>query len=1007
MGKVFRVGCLFLFLAIVVLACIGILATSSRSESALAGAALASVFTILLWLYARRRIRNEFDDLHRRMAALHEELRKLKEKGVPAAAAPTATPEPPPAVVMAPEPVVATAPPPPSEPPPIEPVLPEPVIELPPPPPPPPPGPSLGARLRKLLDIEEVLGTNWLNKLGVIILVIGVALYLAYELRTVGPMGRILVGLVVSGTMLGAGVYFERRERWKILARAAISGGWALLFFTTYAMYHVPAARVIESQAVDLVLLLAVGAAMVVHSLRYYSQVTTGMAFLLAFSTVTISQVNVYSLVAGAILAVALVVVVLRFGWWELEVFGVMAAYLNHWWWLRHIIEPMHGHLVPFPEYTASTVLLYGYWAVFRWSYIARRLGHEDENAERISTVAALLNSFMLLAVQKYSSVHPELAFQALLGLGIAELILGQLPMTKRRRLAFLILTTIGATLTVAAIPFRYSGMRLVALWLLEAQALLLAGVFTREVLFRYLGMLASAITALHMIAFEAAEIMGRRWDGADVAPDYRIGLLFVIATVLFYFNAYKLPALRPAVFDGKFEDVFLRRLSYIGSVMLWAGAWVLCPESWTAVVWAQLGVLLALLAHRWTLPDLRVQGNCIAAAAFLRVVFINLQVPEHRWISVGLVIILLYVLVRWSGLEEMMGVDFPASQAYAWAATAVAMQLAWTELIPAAVVLGWTLLGLVLLEWGFVSRTFSLRLQACLVLVACFFRLFFVNLNAVVEAGQFSARVYTIVPVAMAFWYAWWRFADATGEGFERDERFHFQRIAGFLGTMTLVALVRFELAPDWVAAAWAVMAAVLVWICRLSDRRYFLNQGLLLAFLVSFRALFYNFYERSYFPAPFWQSRLVTVGLALLVLCGTLYLAYPLVVREVPETSRGRFRRMFGAFGRHPEQVLFFLPLVLLTALVRLEVPKGMVTLAWGVEAVAVFVFALWMRQRSYRLAGLGLLLIAVGKIVVFDVWGLSARDRYLTFIALGAALLAVSWLYTRYRDTVKQLL
>jgi uncharacterized membrane protein len=82
-------------------------------------------------------------------------------------------------------------------------------------------------------------------------------------------------------------------------------------------------------------------------------------------------------------------------------------------------------------------------------------------------------------------------------------------------------------------------------------------------------------------------------------------------------------------------------------------------------------------------------------------------------------------------------------------------------------------------------------------------------------------------------------------------------------------------------------------------------------------------------------------------------------------------------------------------------------MVTLAWGVEAVAVFVFALWMRQRSYRLAGLGLLLLAVGKIVAFDVWGLSARDRYLTFIALGVALLAVSWLYTRYREMVKQLL
>ncbi len=201
---------------------------------------------------------------------------------------------------------------------------------------------SLAARLKSSLDIEEMLGTNWLNKLGIVILVLGVAFFLAYQLKALGPAGKVLVGFVTAAVILGAGVWFDRGERYRILARAGIGGGWALSFFTTYAMYHVPAAQVLSSQTVDLALMLAVAAAMVFHTLRYRSQVVTGLAFLLAFLTVSISNSNVYSLSAGAVLAAGLVVIVGRMQWFELEVFGIVASYLNLYLWLRPIIEPMN-----------------------------------------------------------------------------------------------------------------------------------------------------------------------------------------------------------------------------------------------------------------------------------------------------------------------------------------------------------------------------------------------------------------------------------------------------------------------------------------------------------------------------------------------------------------------------------------------------------------------------------------------------------------------------------------
>jgi uncharacterized membrane protein len=103
----------------------------------------------------------------------------------------------------------------------------------------------------------------------------------------------------------------------------------------------------------------------------------------------------------------------------------------------------------------------------------------------------------------------------------------------------------------------------------------------------------------------------------------------------------------------------------------------------------------------------------------------------------------------------------------------------------------------------------------------------------------------------------------------------------------------------------------------------------------------------------------------------------------------------------------VIFFVPIVLLTFMLALKMRAGMVTVAWGMEGVAVFLLALALNERSFRLTGLALLMLCVGKIMVIDAWRLAPRDRYLTFIVLGLALLGVSFLYTRYRETIRQYL
>ena len=479
-------------------------------------------------------------------------------------------------------------------------------------------------RVKSSHDLEERLGTNWLNKLGIGILVLGIAFFLAYELKEVGPVGKVAVGWITATVLLGGGIWLERKERYRILAWAGIGGGWALLFFTTYAMYHVPAAKVLNSEVGDLTLMLAVTVGMVLHTLRYKSQSVTVIAFLLAFLTVSISHSTVYSMTAGALLAAGLVVTVLQTQWYEMELFGIVATYLNHYLWLRPIIEPMHGKRHPFPEFALSAGILAFYWATYRLSYVLR--SPRTERAENISTAVAILNSALLLALFKYQSAHPEFAFWALLVLGAVETLLSQLPITRKRRVAVIVLATLGVSLLIAAFPFKYSGTRLSVLWLLEAEALLLIGVWTKEIVFRRLGMLAMALVFVQMISVDAARIFGRRMDDADLRADFGLSIIFVLAAAVFYVNAHWVLKRWTQLFVNAVDLRVMERFSYVAALMAAIAAWLAFPQTFTAVAWCALGLGLAVAARQYSIPELGYQANLIGLAAVVRALSINLN---------------------------------------------------------------------------------------------------------------------------------------------------------------------------------------------------------------------------------------------------------------------------------------------------------------------------------------------------------------------------------------------
>ena len=227
------------------------------------------------------------------------------------------------------------------------------------------------------------------------------------------------------------------------------------------------------------------------------------------------------------------------------------------------------------------------------------------------------------------------------------------------------------------------------------------------------------------------------------------------------------------------------------------------------------------------------------------------------------------------------------------------------------------------------------------------------------------------------------------------------------YLGTATVAALFYFQFQPEWVVAAYAALAFALFAAAWLLHRPIFLHQGILLTLGTFARGIAHNLFGSGYFTGGTWNGRFLVVGSSVVILLTTLFFAYQLRGRYAAPNNASRWRKIATALVARPEQLQFFVPFLLLTTMLALKMREGMVTVSWGIEGVLIILLALAVKERSFRLTGLGMLLLCVGKVLAMDAWRLETRDRYITFIIVGAALMAVSSLYIRFRDNIRQYL
>jgi uncharacterized membrane protein len=99
-----------------------------------------------------------------------------------------------------------------------------------------PPYDDLFAKIKEW-NWEQILGGNWLARVGVLALIIGAAFFLklAFDNDWIGPTGRVTLGIIGGMALLGAGEYWQRK--YPVFAQALSGGGIAILYLSIFAAH--------------------------------------------------------------------------------------------------------------------------------------------------------------------------------------------------------------------------------------------------------------------------------------------------------------------------------------------------------------------------------------------------------------------------------------------------------------------------------------------------------------------------------------------------------------------------------------------------------------------------------------------------------------------------------------------------------------------------------------------------------------------------------------------------
>jgi len=901
------------------------------------------------------------------------------------------------------------------------------VLRLSPPPPPPPP--------RKKFDwgeLETKAGI-WGARIGAFIVVVGLGYLLSLGFKALGPAGKIVAVYAACFLMLGLGIFFEPKEKYSNWAKAMIAGGWAGLYIATFLLHYLPAPlKLIEDPSIDVFLLMGIATGMIIHSLRYKSQTLTAITYFIAFATIVISIKFAYqyqtffSLIATAVLAVSILFIIRKMQWYWLAVFGTIACYVTYFIWLLPWIPFFRARIYGSEFWTGLSILII-YWLIFNISSILTK--PKTSRREALTLGIAAINYFLFVLIARYhlGTEHRELAWYFFAVLAAAYAILSYLAYSWKYAKLYTLFLILGVLSTTMAMYFGLLGGNWVSIgWLLQAEALYIAGLLGDEKRFRRIAIALFVLVGFWLIAYDYFLTDKIYIFGFEF---YKRTLIYFTAALLFYINAVSRHAL---AFRIEKKHYYSYIFSYAASILVF----IIVARNWfpndllkAGVICAFLGLILMETGIRNRDPHFRLQGlsfallGLIAALAPLSDPY-GLYYTENIYYRIGceaaVAILVFIAFAKFQRLviskEETITIETGAA-IFLGLATLVAALLLYREFdisAPVWLILAWMFLGVILVEIGIAIREPFLRVPGYLVTVLTLVWGLYLFIDEPSWMASGRNHLFSFSLVIIGFFYLFARVIIGAGKetpAFTKSEVTEVGEGSGPLlalffslaGTVILLLLLRLELVREWplfVGVAWIITGAVLFEVGALIKNPFLRLQ----AYSISVITLVWVLYP--FIDKPEWFSIDEHYRVALgLVIIGFYYLfARVLICTRNEKSGFTQSEVTEVGEGSGPLLALFFslAGTVILLLLLRLELVREwplFVGVAWMITGAVLFEVGAairypFLRFQAYIISVLSFLWVLYAFIKVPEWFSVDEHYR----VALGLVIIGFYYLFVR---------
>jgi hypothetical protein len=207
-------------------------------------------------------------------------------------------------------------------------------------------------------DLENRIGENWLPRIGIMVLVIGVAFLLTFPYRDLPSLLPGLFGFLVAGGALA--LSWRWRDTLPQISRDIQGGALVLLYFTALRLHFFSADPPVTSRTIELCILILIVGFTTITGLRSRSFFQLAIGVVTGCITALIGGEPWFVVPVTAVVALATVGIAHRWKRPSILLFATVLIYLTHLLWVLN--DPILGHelmLIASSPWIALPILLY------------------------------------------------------------------------------------------------------------------------------------------------------------------------------------------------------------------------------------------------------------------------------------------------------------------------------------------------------------------------------------------------------------------------------------------------------------------------------------------------------------------------------------------------------------------------------------------------------------------------------------------------------------------------